>query len=164
MITITVLGLDEYVVGHYSKEHTSNLAALFEVEPEEINFFSASGFVIHDGTEQTSWNTIVRVNAPEKYEMIEEKVARYLIETMRSFSIHLDIEFYYFHSHHQHSYINKEYPRYICDDNTVSVESEELGEDDELYEGNIFEGMEEKLEEAAHHHCDCGDDCDCHKH
>ena len=43
---------------------------------------------------------------------------------------------------------------------------------DELYEGNIFEGMEEKLDEVyneGHHNncecdhddCDCEDDCEC---
>ena len=71
-------------------------------------------------------------------------------------------------------------PRYIKENNLVDVE--ESDEDDELYEGNIFEGMEKKLEEAyneGHHHhdgcccddedcencdeeCDCDDDCCCH--
>ena len=29
MITITILGLDQYTIGHYSKDHTKNLADLF---------------------------------------------------------------------------------------------------------------------------------------
>ena len=62
------------------------------------------------------------------------------------------------------------------EDNVLAMafpEEVEYNEGDELYEGNIFEGFEEKLKEAAHlreqgeehrhdHDCDCG--CDHHKH
>ena len=86
-----------------------------------------------------------------------------MLKTLTEFSIHVQIVFEYFHGHHEHEVTNKDYPRYIKDENLVNVEEED--EDDELYEGNIFEGMEKKLEEAyneGHHHCDCDDDdCDC---
>lgn len=157
MITIEVLGLDEYVVGHYSKDHSKNLAQLFEASEDDILFFAPNGFVLHGGTEQTSWNTIIRVKAPEKYEVLEDKIADYIIKTLKEFSINVSVEFTYYHSHHRHDYVNKEYPRFINDNNVVSVEPDELGEGEELYEGNIFEGFEDKLEEA--HDCKCG-----HKH
>ncbi|MCQ2801372.1 MAG: hypothetical protein MJ222_01790 [Bacilli bacterium] len=169
MITITIYGLDQFTVGHYSREHTANLAQLFETKGENISFYSPNAYVFHNGVEQTSWNAIVKVNAPEKFEVLEEKVAKYLMETLKEFSINLSVEFYYYHSHHRYEHINKEYPRFITDDNLVNVEE---SDEDELYEGNVFEGMEEKLEAAyaekeAHEcnchgdYCDCDDDCEC---
>ena len=168
MIIITVYGLDQYTVGHYSKHHSENLAQLFETDVKNIAFVASDEYVFHHGVEQTSWQALVKVEAPEKYEVLEDKAAKYLLKTLSEFSIHVRVIFDYFHSHHEHEFINGSYPRYIKDDNLVNVE--ESDEDDELYEGNIFEGMEKKLEEAyneGHHHhchdghCDCGEDCDC---
>ena len=161
MITIRIYGLDSYAVGHYSKDHTENLAQLFETKEENICFVASDEFVFHKGVEQTSWQALVTVIAPEKYEPLESKIATYLLKTLTEFSIHVQIVFEYFHGHHEHEFTNKDYPRYIKEDNLVNVEEED--EDDELFEGNIFEGMEKKLEEAyneGHHHC-CDDDCDC---
>ena len=162
MIKITIYGLDQYTVGHYSKNHTKNIANLYEVKEDEIMFIAPANFVLHNGVEQTSWNTIIKVDAPEKYEALEDKVAKYLLGTLKEFSIHLELQFEYFHGHHEYSQINKEYPRFITEENVVNYDENE--DDEELYEGNIFEGMEKKLEEAykeGGHHCDCEDDCDC---
>ena len=170
MITITVYGLDQYTVGHYSKDHTENLAQLFETKEENIAFVASDEYVFHNGVEQTSWQALIKVEAPEKYEPLEDKAAKYLLRTLAQFSIHVRVVFEYFHSHHEYEFVNKDYPRYIKDENLVNVE--ESDEDDELYEGNIFEGMEKKLEEAYNeghhchchdegHECECGDDCDC---
>lgn len=171
MVTISIYGLDQYTIGHYSKDHTKNLANLFEVSEDNVSFYAPDAYVFHNGVEQTSWNAIVKVNAPEHCESNEKAIAKYLIETLKEFSIHLQVEFYYYHSHHHYEHINKDYPRFIKEDNLVNVEEDE-DYDGELYEGNIFEGFEEKLEEAAkkreeeakehHHDCDCG--CDHHEH
>ena len=163
MISITVYGLDAYIIGHYSKDHTANLAQLFETKEENIVFIVSDEYVFHNGVEQTSWQTLVKISAPEKYEPLEDKVATYLLKTLTQFSVHVQIVFDYFHGHHEHTFVNKDYPRFIKEDNVVNVE--ESDDDDELYEGNIFEGMEKKLEEAyheGHHHChDEGCECDC---
>ena len=162
MVTISIYGLDQYVVGHYSKEHTKNLASLLEVDENDVVFYSPNAYVFHNGVEQTSWNTIVKVNAPEQCEKLEEKIANYIIQTLKEFSIHLVVEFSYYHKHHRYEFVNKEYPRYISEENVVNVEDEEYQEGEEIYDGNMFEGFEEKYEEARHHHCDdehCG-----HKH
>ena len=163
MIIITVYGLDQYTVGHYSKHHSENLAQLFETDVENIAFVASDEYVFHHGVEQTSWQALIKVSSPEKYEPLEEKIATYLLKTLTEFSIHVRVVFEYFHSYHEHEFTNKDYPRYIKDENLVNVEE---SDEDELYEGNIFEGMEKKLEEAYKdsygHHCDCeDDDCDC---
>ncbi len=163
MVIISIYGLDQYVVGRYSKEHSANISSLLEVGEDDLVFYSPNAYVFHNGVEQTSWNTIVKVNAPEECEKLEDKVANYLIQTLKEFSIHLVVEFSYYHKHHRYEYVNKEYPRYISEENVVNAEDEEYQEGDEIYEGNMFEGFEEKYEEA-HHHCD-GEHCDCkHKH
>ena len=49
MITIDILGLDQYVAGHYSREHEKNLASLFEISEDEISFYSPNSTLFHDG-------------------------------------------------------------------------------------------------------------------
>ncbi len=165
MITISVLGLDQFVVGHYSKEHTANLAELFETDTDDINFYAPSSMIFHNGVEQTSWNTIVRVLAECKYRVVEQNVADYLLKTFSEFSIHVQVVFEYYEEENEYERINEEYPRYITESNIVSTDEEEdqcdddceeanprdradldINNPDELYLGNAFEGFEEKIE------------------
>ncbi len=154
MITFQILGLDQFVVGHYSKDHTANLAQLYESDESLINFYAPNSMVFHNGVEQTSWNTIVIVRAPEKYKPVESHIASYLIQTLSEFSINLEIEFEYFSSSSRYEHINESYPRYILDDNvkeadiTLSNEMPDLGETEE--------------EGCCHDHE--GDECSCHHH
>lgn len=167
MITISILGLDQYVVGHYSGEHTKNIANLFEVDDDLVSFYAPNCYMFHNGVEQTSWNTLVRVHAPKRYIVFESKVAQYLLNTLKNFSINVAVEFFYYEDEHRYEHINNAYPRFLSEDNLVNVEEDELGEGEELYEGNIFEGYEEKLKEAyaESEECDCDDEhCECHHH
>lgn len=175
MVTISIYGLDQYVVGRYSKDHTANIASLLEVDTKDVVFYSPNAYVFHNGVEQTSWNTIVKVNAPEECEKLEDKVANYIIKTLKEFTIHLVVEFTYYHKHHRYEFVNKEYPRYISEENVVNVE-DEYEENEEIYDGNMFEGFEEKYAEmhphshdeecdCDEHDHDCGEECHCgHKH
>jgi len=165
MITISILGLDQYVVGHYSGDNTKNLANLYEVSEDDISFYAPNCYMFHNGVEQTSWNTLVRVHAPERFKVFESKISHYLLNTLKNFSINVAVEFFYYDEHHRYEYINESYPRFLTEDNLVNVEEEELGEDEELYEGNIFEGYEDKLEEAYKESEECDDEeCKCHHH
>ena len=148
MITISILGLDQYVVGTYSKNHTKNLASLFETNLDNISFYAPNSYMFHNGVEQTSWNTLVRIHAPHKYEVLEKKVAKYILETLKEFTINLSIEFYYYEEEHRYAYNNEKYPHFLTEDNVVNVEEEELGEDEELFEGNIFEEFEKELKKS----------------
>lgn len=175
MIIIQVLGLDQFVVGRYSREHTANLAQLFEVEEGEIVFYSPSSMVFHKGVEQTSWQTLVIIRCDEKFHPLEEGVASYILKTLNLFSINVHVEFDYVHGHHCYDYVNSEYPRFLDmaesheDDYSFSYgdEPEEMegdiveehdhehchhlhdGEEEEIFLGDAFAGFEEKLEEAA---------------
>ena len=66
MITVTIYGLDQFVVGRLSREMTPNLAKLYELSEDEILFVAPENMVFHNGVEQTSWNIIIHVHAPKK--------------------------------------------------------------------------------------------------
>ena len=66
MITVTIYGLDQFVVGRLSREMTPNLAKLYELSEDEILFVAPQNMVFHKGVEQTSWNVLIHVNAPKK--------------------------------------------------------------------------------------------------
>jgi hypothetical protein len=171
MITICILGLDQYVVGHYSKDQTKNLANLLETSEDDVNFYAPESMVFHAGVEQTSWNTIVVVKAPERYAVLEAKVADYLIKTLSEFTINLEVEFQYFEEGHHYEHINSSYPRFIAEENLVDVEGtsgeadadDDSDDDDEepdprdradldindpnqIFLGNAFEGKQDKLD------------------
>lgn len=174
MITVTAIGLDEYIIGHYSKDHSDNLANLFETSVDNINFVASNSFMLHKGVEQTSWNVLIKVNAPVQYKEIQDKIATYLLETLSNFAIHIAVEFSYYEKSSRYVQNNDEYPLYLTEQNVVQAEESELEEGEELFEGNIFENFEEKVkaraEIHAHEHddedeCSCHDgECSCHHH
>jgi hypothetical protein len=170
MITISVLGLDQFVVGHYSKDNSANLVNLFECGEEDLNFYAPNSMVFHNGIEQTSWNTIIIVRAAEKYRFAEDKVAKYLLKTFSQFSIHVQVQFEYISEAATYEQINDDYPRYIREDNIVKTEDEgdddmnDSDEDDsepnpadhaeldpndpnQIYLGNVFADFDKKVAE-----------------
>lgn len=144
MITISILGLDQYAVGTYSREHTKALADLFEVPTSEINFYAPNSFFFHNGVDQTSWNTLVRVHAPEQVHVVEEKVVAYLTSSLMAMTINIAIEFFYYDKKHRHEYLNQQYPRFITEENSVVVDEENEDDEQEIYDGNVFADIEEK--------------------
>src|SRR5574344_1431452 len=123
MITICILGLDQYVVAHYSKDQTKNLANLLETSEDDGNFYAPESMVFHAGVEQTSWNTIVIVKAPTRFSQLEAKLADYLIKTLSEFTINLEVEFEYFEEGRHYEHIYSSYPRFIAESNLVNVEA-----------------------------------------
>lgn len=152
MITFYVYGLDQFVVGDYSRDHSENLANLYEVSEDYLNFYAPSGIVFHKGIEQTSWNVIVKVTAPKKYKVFEKSVADYVFKTLSLFAIHISAEFEYFEEDSRYEKVNSKFPRFIEPDHI----HQEFEEDDDDFE------WEEVEEEHHHHHHD--EDCDCHHH
>ena len=175
MITISILGLDQFVVGHYSKDHTPKIAGLYGVPEDAVNFYAPNSMVFHSGAEQPSWNTIVIVKAPNTEKAREEAVADYIMDTLSLFSIHVVVEFEYYEPGSHYERINPQYPRYLSGDNIKEAdvsftygEEEDEGDDAEegedndapnpadradldpndpnqIFLGNAFEGFEEAL-------------------
>ncbi len=144
MITIIFYGLDQFVVGRLSRELSQDVAKLFEVNEDEINFVAPNDLVFHKGVEQTSWNLLIHVHAPKKLAIVQDEVAKYLFDAIGDIAIHKAIEFYYYPEVNRYEEINDEYPRFITEDNLVNTDEEydediEEGEDDDqIYTGDIF--------------------------
>lgn len=148
MITITINGLDQFVVGRLSRDLTKSLANLYEVKEEDINFVAPNSMVFHDGVEQTSWHVLVTVSAPKKVQVIQKQVAEFLIESIKDVAIHVEVLFAYYLADEHIERINHDYPRFITEENIVNVDEEadhNHEDDDELYDGDIFNELEGKV-------------------
>ena len=147
MITITMYGLDQFVVGNLSRELTPLVAKLYEVDEDEVIFIAPQAMVFHKGTEQTSWNILILVNAPKKVSVLQDQMAELMLHGIGEVAIHVIVEFTYYSQDDRYTKINSDYPRYISDENLVGIddeypeELEEGEEDDEIYTGDIFEGI-----------------------
>lgn len=148
MITIILYGLDEFVVGRLSRELTPNIAKLYEVSEDEVIFVAPNNMVFHNGTEQTSWNLLIHVHAPMKVSVLQEQIATFLLNAIGDIAIHKTVEFYYYSQDNRYQKINKDYPRYITEENVVNMEEDydecgdqcNLDDDDkEIFTGDIFE-------------------------
>lgn len=150
MITITIYGLDQFVVGNLSRELTPLVAKLYEVDEDEVNFIAPQAMVFHKGVEQTSWNILIKVNAPKKVSVLEEQMSQLMLHGIGEVAIHVAVEFYYYSQENRYTKINSDYPRFISDDNLVDIDDEypedieEGEEDDEIFTGDIFDGIREK--------------------
>ena len=152
MISITINGLDQFVVGRLSRELTPSLAKLYQVDEGEINFIAPNTMVFHNGVEQTSWNIYLEVLAPRKYEDMQEEAADFLLESIGDLAINKTLTFVYYETDARYQKLNNEYPRYIASDNLVDIDDEydedmEEGEEaDQIYTGDIFQDFDpEKL-------------------
>lgn len=147
MITIIFYGLDQFVVGRLSRELTPNLAKLFETTEDNINFVAPNDLVFHRGVEQTSWNLLMHVFAPSEYALVQDEVAKFLLNSIGDVAINKAVEFYYYPQANRYEKLNENYPRFISEDNLVDADVEydedlEEGEDDDqIFTGDIFEGF-----------------------
>ena len=145
MITVIIYGLDQFVVGRLSREMTPNLAKIYELSEDEILFIAPNDMIFHKGVEQTSWNIIIHVHAPKKVSVLQDQVARLILESIGDVAINKILEFYYYSEDNRYSKINMAYPRFIAADNLINVaeedyEDKEEGEgDDDIFTGDIFQ-------------------------
>lgn len=154
MITISIIGVDPFMVRQISKAMTSKIAALYEVQIDDVNFYAPECLYIHNGVEQNTWNVLVKVNAPLKVKVLEEKAVRVIREYMLDACVNLAIEFYYYSQDNRYEFINPTHPRFMTEENTVDfIEDDEVIEEDyedeeageEPYLGNIFEDFDKKM-------------------
>ena len=144
MITVFIYGLDQFVVGRLSREMTPNLAKLYELSEDEIIFVAPENMVFHKGVEQTSWNIIIHVHAPKKVSVLQDQVAKLILETIGDVAINKILEFYYYSEDNRYTKLNESYPRFIAADNLDDIEEQDYenmeegdGEDD-IFTGDIF--------------------------
>ena len=145
MITISIIGLDPYLVRQISKEMSAKIADIYETTVDNINFYSPECLFIHNGVEQNTWNVLVKVNAPLKVKVMERDAAKIIHEFVKDACVNMAIEFYYYSQDNRYEYIDKNHPRFMTEENTVVEEDESLEDDEEPYLGDIFENFEEKI-------------------
>ena len=157
MITFLIYGLDQFVVGRLSRELSLGLADIYETSEDMFEFIAPEATVFHNGVEQTSWDIFVKINASQRYALIEEVVAKYLLSQLSYFAINVHLEFTYFDEDRVYEKINKEYPRFITEENIVNIDNgahridddDELDEDseyndEEIFDGDIFQDFNDK--------------------
>ena len=147
MITVNIYGLDQFVVGDVSIPLSQNLAKIYEINEDDINFISSNNMVFHAGVEQTSWRVIVELNVPKKLEVLQDQALEIINHYLSEVAINIETFFHYYSSDHHALHVNKDYPLYLEDRGEVEYESEyseelEEGEgEDEIYTGDIFEDI-----------------------
>ena len=151
MITITIYGLDQFVVGQISRDLTPLVAKLYEVSEEDVIFIAPEAMVFHKGTEQTSWNILIKVNAPKKVSVLQDQMAQLMMHGIGEVAIQVTVQFEYYSQDDRHQKINDSYPRFLSEENLVDVEGDEYPEDieegeeeDQIFTGDIFEGLNNK--------------------
>lgn len=148
MITISIIGVDPYLVRQISKAMTSKIASLYEISKDEINFYAPECLYIHDGVEQNTWNVLVKVNAPLKVKVLESDAVKVIREFMKDACINLAIEFYYYSQDNRYEFIDDTQPRFMTEENSFEMvdeeeydyedEDEESSPEEEPYLGDIF--------------------------
>lgn len=148
MITISILGLDQYIVGRLSRDLTTNIAKLYELDEDQVVFVAPSNMIFHKGVEQTSWNVIVRVNAPMKVQVLQDEMANLLSLGLSEVAINLVIEFTYYSQDNRYEKLHPDYPRYIAENNLSDLDIElpdyEDVDPEDVYDGDVFEDFEDK--------------------
>ncbi len=148
MITVVFYGLDQFLVGDLSMSLEKDLAKLYEVEEDEINFIAPNDMIFHKGVEQTSWRVIVEVNVPKKLEVLQDQAIDVILHHVKQIAIHVEILFKYYLQDNHYLYVNEDYPLYMEEKPEVELETDypedlEEGEgEDEIFTGDIFEGID----------------------
>ena len=140
MITITILGLDPYLLKQLSRELTKQLVEVYECGEDGIDFFAPEGLLIHNGIDQTSWNIEIRVNAPLKVKALEKQAFEVIKGGLGNFCINAVVIFNYYSIDNRYEIIRDEYPRYMDECNPYYKDESSSNCDDD---------------------CCCGDDCEC---
>lgn len=147
MVTITVIGLDPYMVRQISKDLSEKLADIYECSVDDINFYSPECLYIHNGVEQNTWNILVKVNAPLKVKVMQNDAAKIIHDFIKAACINMAIEFYYYSQDDRYEFIDDTQPRFMTEENSVEIDSDVEYEetDEEPYLGNVFEDFEKKI-------------------
>lgn len=147
MISVFVYGLDQFVVGDLSISLSKDLAKVYEVDEDDINFVAPNTMIFHKRAEQTSWRVIVEVSVPKKLEVLQEQAEQVIAHHIKQVAIHVEILFKYYLSDHHTLKVNEDYPLYLEEKEDIEIETEypediQEGEgEDEIYTGDIFEGL-----------------------
>lgn len=149
MITITILGIDPYLLRQISAVATAKLADIYECKKDDIDFFAPEGLLVHDGVEQNTWNVLVRVHAPLKVKVMEDQAVKIIHQFIKDACVNMSVEFYYYSQDNHYDFFSKDHPRFMTEENMIVEDDEEFEEEtgEEPYLGDIFAEFNEKIAE-----------------
>jgi len=145
MITISLLGVDQFQAQSFVADIQDEIAQAFETTPENIVFYAPDSFLIYRGVDQTSYQLNVVVSAPRKYEPIEKQAADVITKIFKQNHVHIILRFDYFNPQHEYESIDTEYPRFMTPDNMAhfeAMEEEDSKEGIEPFLGDAFSEAE----------------------
>jgi len=159
MINLSFYGIDPYLLRGLSKDLTKPLANLCECKEEDILFVGSECLICHDGVEQNTWYSLVRVELPDNLHSLESKIFDLIKTYTTTCTINVEVYFIYYHLHSKYVHLNPDYPRFIDESNEVIYDQQEINyeedehecdhdhehDEEELFEGNAFEGFEDKI-------------------
>lgn len=148
MISISISGLDLYIVGHLSKSLLKTLSAAFHTAEELISFRGTEAVIFHEGIDQNAWETLVQIQVPQTVKFSEAEVAKILYQGLKEHTIHIHVSFSYYAPDHRHSFVSKDYPRFITESNVVEAGASTHEPTEEIYTGDIFTGVQEQLDKG----------------
>lgn len=143
MINVILKGMDIFLAKDFEEKMTVPLAKLINVNEREIFVTTFDSFVYHYGIDQTSMHLFIDVECPFYYERFEDKIASFLLELSKQFSIHTHLIFKYFDDKKLHEAIDHQYPLFLDNSNIANVERVQENEENvEIFDGNAFKDFE----------------------
>lgn len=139
MIIVSLLGTDRYMAIDKSKALQNELAKIYDVDKDEVEFFAPESFIIHGGMEQTFFHLNLKIEAPYEMQDKEETVLSFLKDQFKDMAVHLRVYFEYFDPEHEHVLFDADYPKYMNDKNVVKVDHSDSEEEGEWTEEEEYE-------------------------
>lgn len=146
---IEIFGLDKYVVANLSLELQKPIINLTKIDENDLFFSVHETLTFHVGVDQNAWHTRIKITMPELLWVHQASLRSLLTKALQQHTIHLHFEFILQKPEHTYSHIQKDYPLFVSESNQVTIdkdENQEVGDDTEIYHGNIFAGKESDLE------------------
>lgn len=147
MVNINIYGIDPYLLYQLSRDITSQLASIYEIEEKDITFFAPEGLLVHSGADQNNYNINVIVNAPRKVQVLQKEATKILVAYLSKVVVNIDIIYSYYLMEERETHIVNNYPLFICEKNSVDIEENENENFENLYDGDIFASIKDKLGE-----------------
>lgn len=155
MIFINFTGLDMFLIGELNGKCHSKVAKAFGVSEDDLLFTASDSFVFYKGHEQTSFNLVIKVDAPNRYLKCEKEVSDVLFEACKEYSIHVRLLFSYYNESSYYESIDKKYCEFLEEEQDVVMDESNYDQDrddysdEDIYLGNVFEDNGFKEDDEA---------------
>lgn len=145
---IEIFGLDPYVVARLSQALHQPLVQLTKVAEEDVFFSAHEAILYHQGVDQNAWHTWIKIYLDPQFANKQEAIVHLLHKHLLDQTVHIHVQFIYVSTSQKIHLIQKDYPLFVTEKNTVEIQEPELPQQD-IYHGNAFAGKEEALDQLV---------------